>query len=118
MTHNLVLGAHGEELAAQHLAGQGIEIVERNWRSRSGEIDLVATEGDYLVFVEVKTRSGLGYGSPADAVTVAKQRRIRLLAIEWLGASRRPWAKVRFDVVAVLLERGRQPRIDHIRDAF
>ncbi len=60
-----------------------MEIAERNWRSRYGEANLIAAGGDWLVFVEVKTRRGLGYGGPAEAVTFSKQRRIRLLAVEW-----------------------------------
>lgn len=118
MGHNLALGAHGEQLAAEYLADAGMEIVERNWRSRHGEIDLIAADGDGLVFVEVKTRTGTAFGLPAEAVTATKQRRIRLLGLEWLRESERHWGRVRFDVVSILLVRGTAPRIEHIEGAF
>ncbi|MDV7352442.1 YraN family protein [Rhodococcus sp. NPDC019627] len=118
MAHNLALGAHGEDLAARYLTDAGMEIVDRNWRSRYGEVDLIAAEGDWLVFVEVKTRRGLGFGSPAEAVTFSKQRRIRLLAVEWLRDSGRHWSRVRFDVVAIMVNRAGEPQIEHVRDAF
>lgn len=118
MAHNQVLGARGEDLAARYLTEAGAEIIERNWRSRYGEVDLIAVEGDWLVFIEVKTRTGRHFGSPAEAVTFAKQRRIRLLALEWLRQSEHPWSRVRFDVVAIIAERGRQPRVEHVRNAF
>lgn len=105
-------------MAADYLAGAGMEIVERNWRSRHGEIDLIAAEGDCLVFVEVKTRTGRGFGSPAEAVTVTKQRRIRLLGLEWLRSSGRHWGRVRFDVVSILIENACAPQIHHIEGAF
>ncbi|MEN0138112.1 MAG: YraN family protein [Rhodococcus sp. (in: high G+C Gram-positive bacteria)] len=118
MAHNLALGAHGEDLAARYLTEAGMEIIDRNWRSRYGEVDLIAAEGDWLVFVEVKTRRGLGYGTPAEAVTFSKQRRIRLLAVEWLRESSRHWSRVRFDVVAIMIGHGHAPQIEHVRDAF
>lgn len=82
---NMALGARGEDVAVEFLIDAGLEIVERNWRCRYGELDVVATSGDRIVFVEVKTRSGVGYGSPAESVTFAKQRRIRVLAVHWLN---------------------------------
>ncbi|NKY53498.1 YraN family protein [Nocardia vermiculata] len=118
MAHNLALGAHGEELAAQFLHGAGMEIVERNWRCRYGELDVIAREGDTTVFVEVKTRSGLGFGTPAEAVTFTKQQRIRRLALLWLAEQSGPWRRIRFDVVSVLVPRGGEPRIEHVQAAF
>ncbi|MEV5648834.1 YraN family protein [Nocardia sp. NPDC052254] len=118
MAHNLALGAHGEELAAQFLQGAGIRIVERNWRCRYGELDLIVTDDDTTAFVEVKTRSGLGFGTPAEAVTFAKQQRIRRLALVWLAEQDGPWLRVRFDVVSVLLLPGEPARIEHVRAAF
>ncbi|MFF0455551.1 YraN family protein [Nocardia africana] len=118
MAHNLALGAHGEELAAQFLQGAGMRIVERNWRCRYGELDLIVREADTTAFVEVKTRSGLGFGTPAESVTFAKQQRIRRLALLWLAEQSGPWRRVRFDVVSVLLLPGRDPRIEHVRAAF
>jgi putative endonuclease len=79
-------------------------VVARNWRSRSGEIDLIARRGRLLVVCEVKTRSSTAYGSPAEAVTPVKRRRLRRLAAEWLAASGTRGVDVRFDVAAVLGE--------------
>ncbi len=77
-------------------------VVDRNWRCRLGEIDLVARSASVVVFCEVKTRSGTSHGSPAEAVTPAKQRRIRQLAVQWLGAHPAVHGEIRFDVAAVL----------------
>ncbi|RVW09867.1 YraN family protein [Prescottella agglutinans] len=118
MGRNLALGAMGEDLAAECLTASGMRILDRNWRCRHGELDLVAVDGDTVVFVEVKTRSGLGFGSPAEAVTYAKQRRIRMLAQRWLSASERHWPHVRFDVVAVLVDRRREPEVTHLTAVF
>ena len=80
----------------------GFEILDRNWRIRGGEIDLVTTSGRLLVFCEVKTRTSAAFGSAAEAVTPAKQRRLRSLAVAWLGAHRELRAcTVRFDVAAI-----------------
>jgi len=97
-----VLGRFGEDVAADHLEKSGLVLVERNWRCREGEIDIVALDGAVLVFCEVKTRSGLGYGAPAEAVSVTKQRRLRVLAARWLSAHPGSWADLRFDIVSVL----------------
>ena len=118
MARNVALGAMGEELAASALTAAGMRILDRNWRCRHGELDLVAVDGDTIVFVEVKTRSGLGFGSPAEAVTYAKQRRIRMLAQRWLADSDRHWPHVRFDVVAVLVDRRREPAVTHLPAVF
>ncbi len=118
VTDKQALGAHGEELAAEFLCAAGMEIVARNWRCRYGELDLIARDGDVTAFVEVKTRSGLGYGTPAESVTFAKQQRIRRLALLWLAEQDGPWRRIRFDVVSVLAVRGRAPVIDHLEAVF
>ncbi|MFG1795464.1 YraN family protein [Nocardia sp. NPDC049149] len=118
MTSKQALGAHGEELAARFLQASGMEIVSRNWRCRYGELDLIARDGDITAFVEVKTRSGLGYGIPAESVTFAKCQRIRRLALLWLAEQEGPWRQIRFDVVSVLLTRGHEPVIDHLPAVF
>ena len=112
------LGARGEDIAVRYLEGIGLEVVERNWRHRTGELDIVAREGDTVVFVEVKTRSGIGYGTPAEAVTYFKQTRIRGLALYWLALQQGPWVQIRFDVVAILVGRDDTPQITHVRAAF
>ncbi|MFC8526915.1 YraN family protein [Nocardia sp. NPDC057227] len=112
------LGAYGEELAARYLETAGMEIVARNWRCRYGELDLIVRTPELTAFVEVKTRTGLGFGVPAEAVTFAKRQRIRRLALLWLAEQERPWRRLRFDVVSVLLQRGHQPVVDHLQSVF
>lgn len=113
------LGVRGEDLAVAELRRQGMEVLERNWRCRLGEIDVVATETVdgrmTVVFCEVKCRSGLGFGHPLEAITWAKLRRLRSLAAEWLRVHEVPTASIRLDAVGVLLERGREPKITHVR---
>ena len=98
----------------------GYEIVDRNWRCREGELDLVVARRGEIVFCEVKTRRGLAYGAPVEAVTVTKQQRIRVLAMRWLArASRSTRARdLRFDVASVLAVRGTAPVIEVIEAAF
>ncbi len=117
MAHNQNLGAHGEDLAARFLTAAGMRILARNWRCRYGELDLVVRDAATTAFVEVKTRSGYGYGPPAEAVTRDKQRRIRRLAAIWLDERSDPWTDVRFDVVAVQLA-GPEPTIEHFPGVF
>ncbi|MCL7452754.1 MAG: YraN family protein [Anaerolineae bacterium] len=111
------LGRHGEELAARHLAAKGYEIVARNWRCETGEIDLVARDGADLAFVEVRTRRGRSLGSPEESITAAKQARLIDLAEAYVQAER--WAGGwRIDVVAVEMDRrGRLLRVDHYENA-
>lgn len=118
MAHKQALGAYGEKLAANYLCETGMDIVARNWRCRYGELDLIVQDPSVTVFVEVKTRSGLGFGTPAEAVTFSKQQRIRRLALLWLAEQDGPWRRIRFDVVSVLVARGRGPVIDHLTAAF
>lgn len=95
-------GAAGEERAAAWYEAAGYEILARNWRCRDGEIDLIAADRACLVFCEVKSRASAAFGLPAEAVTPAKQERLRRLAARWLEqAGRRP-REVRFDVAAIL----------------
>jgi len=112
------LGRRGEELACERLAATGLRVVERNWRCRSGEIDVVAAGPDLLVFCEVKTRRGHGYGTPAEAVTPAKRARLRQLAAAYLAAVAHPPCTVRFDVITVTWPRGLTPMVDHLEAAF
>lgn len=113
------LGRWGEDLAVQHLQAAGCEVLARNWRCREGELDIVVREGRALVFVEVKARSGLRYGAPAEAVSGVKARRLHRLAGRWLALNRPPGAHdLRFDVVSVLRVRGAAPEVVHLRGAF
>lgn len=118
------LGARGEQLAADWYVARGYTVIARNWRCREGELDLVVARGGVLVFCEVKTRSSDRFGVPAEAVTFAKQRRLRTLAAQFLaeratGGDNDPgWdgrirRGIRFDVAAVT-----GGRVDVIEAAF
>jgi putative endonuclease len=115
-----VLGRDGEELAARYLEDEGLVVVSRNWRCSEGELDIVALVpwANQVVFCEVKTRRGVGYGEPVEAVTYAKRRKLRRLASLWLRANARGYPSSRFDVIGVLWESGRKPVIDHRVEAF
>ncbi|MEU2061409.1 YraN family protein [Streptomyces sp. NPDC013455] len=111
------LGRYGEDLAARRLAEAGMTILERNWRcGRSGEIDIVARDGDALVVCEVKTRRGGGYEHPMAAVTPEKAARLRELAEHWIQAhGGAPPGGVRIDLVGVLLPLRGAPAVEHAR---
>ena len=102
MRRRRLLGAEGERAAADAYVGAGHRILDRNWRCREGELDLVVTDGSIVVFCEVKTRSSTAFGVPAAAVTTAKQRRIRHLAMRWLDEHDVRARTLRFDVVSVI----------------
>jgi len=109
------VGAYGERVAVRHLEAGGMVVLDRNWRCRDGEIDIIARDGDALVFCEVKTRSGSGFGSPAEAVVPAKARRLRKLALLWLADSGVHPPELRFDVVAVSRSRRGAASVEHLR---
>jgi putative endonuclease len=112
------LGARGEEIAAAYLKGKKFSIVERNFRCKGGEVDIIARDGKTLVFVEVKTRRNLSFGPPQLALTSFKQRQISKAALTWLAKNKMFGASARFDVIAILIPDHEVPVIDHIRDAF
>lgn len=114
------LGARGERLAAAHLERRGLRILERNYRTRAGELDLVAFDGVRLVFCEVKTRRA-GSGLPWDALGGAKRSRVRAMARQWLAAriDRPHAAELRFDAIGVTIDaRGRLVALEHLEGAF
>ena len=113
------VGQTGEQIAARHLERLGYRILDRNHRTRWGELDLVATDGDSIVFVEVKTRRA--GGEPLDRLDVHKRIQVRKMAAAWLNAVRqRPRsAELRFDAIGVTLDcAGALVRLDHIEGAF
>ena len=112
------LGRHGEDVAVEYLQRLGLIVLSRNWRCRDGELDVVATDRDLLVVCEVKTRSGTGYGEPAEAVTRHKAARIRRVTQAWLTEHRVRWCEIRFDVVAVLAPPGGPVTVQHYESAF
>lgn len=112
------LGASGEDLAAEWYEARGYEVLDRNWRCREGELDLVLVGHGSVVFCEVKTRRGDRFGAPFEAVTIAKQRRVRVLAVRWLREHSQHGAALRFDVASVVARRGYAPVIEVLEGAF
>ncbi|MCU1552292.1 MAG: YraN family protein [Glaciihabitans sp.] len=112
------LGRRGETLAAEHLVASGFEIVERNWRCSHGEIDIVATTGDELVFVEVKTRSTVAFGHPLEAITVRKLARLRRLAAAWCQAHPGGHPSIRIDAIAIIAPTHGLVEIEHLERVF
>ncbi|WP_179959863.1 YraN family protein [Mycolicibacter minnesotensis] len=111
------LGALGEQLAVDHLMAQGWAILARNWRCRYGELDVIVADpvARTVVFVEVKARSGDGFGGLAYAVPPEKVRRLRRLAGAWLGGQQAHWDEIRLDVITVRIGRRRAPEITHLQ---
>ena len=116
------LGRLGEQLAAEHLIRRGFQIVERNYRTRWGELDIVAFDGRTLAFCEVKTRRAAGYAAaPIEAVGSNKRTRVRQMARRWLlERTHRPYAdNLRFDAIGVTLAlSGRLVALEHLEGAF
>lgn len=110
-------GQKGEEIAAAHLTSAGYRIVCTNYRFHRCEVDIIALEGDTLVFIEVKTRKSLRYGHPVLSITPSKKRNILSVARAFVEKTVFPWKKIRFDVLTVILTPG-NVLVDHIRDAF
>jgi len=113
------LGDLGEKLALEHLRKRGYKIRETNFRCRQGEIDIIAQQKGCLVFVEVRTRTGAGFGTPEESVTAAKKEKLVSLALAYLQTHRNLPSSWRFDVVAVELDQaGQVSRIELIQDAI
>ena len=110
-----ILGRSGEQAAADYLEAQGLRILDRNWRCDLGEIDIVAVDRHVFVVCEVKTRSGFRYGTPLEAVTKTKLRRLRRLAVMWLNAHGVRFDQVRIDVVGIICEGTGGFTIEHIK---
>ncbi|MCB0617128.1 MAG: YraN family protein [Saprospiraceae bacterium] len=117
MAKHLRTGEWGEQLAARFLEDKGLRILERNWRFSRAEIDLIAEEGEVLVFVEVKTRTSDYFGPPERFVS-ARKRQLLADAAAVYCEKRDHSGEVRFDVVAILLKAGRAPELRHLPDAF
>ncbi len=115
--HRQALGKRGEDLACEELKRRGYAIVDRRFRTRCGELDIVAKEGDVIVFVEVKARSGCSFGSPFESLTWQKRRRLSAMAESYLFLKRLSGVACRFDVVSILESRGGRT-VELIRGAF
>ncbi len=120
--HKQALGRMGEDLAAAYLQKKGYRLLERNYRCRLGEIDIIAVDGDILVFIEVRCRSSVQFGFPQESVRRFKQARVRKIAQYYLqgaGARLAKAGRMRFDVLALLFNRDNELyRIEHIQNAF
>jgi putative endonuclease len=109
-----VLGRHGEQLAAEYLERSGMRILDRNWRCAEGELDIVAAQRQTLVVCEVKTRSSDRFGTPLEAITRQKQRRLRRLAICWVVAHGVLFDEIRIDALGVLRASSGEFTVTHV----
>lgn len=112
------LGRKGEEIAEAMLRRKGWSVVARNFRLGHKEIDLVVRNGNLVAFVEVKTRAGLGFGHPLEAITRAKRREISRVAAAWIAKNGRPGEVYRFDAVAITWHGRGRPEVRHVEDAW
>lgn len=112
---NAAVGAYGERIAERHLGEQGMVVLDRNWRCRAGEVDLVLRDGDVLVICEVKTRRDLSRGHPVAAVDEDKAARLHLLAVLWQEEHGVRPERVRLDVVGVVLPPRGPAVVEHVR---
>ncbi len=111
------LGRRGEEIARLHLESHGYVILHTNWRSAHAEVDLIASFDERIVFVEVKTRSGVAFGEPEEFVGALKQRNMQFVAERYIEA-REYNGEIRFDVISVLVGTDGKHKLRHIEDAF
>ena len=116
-THKQVVGKEGEEIAEGYLKKKGFRTVERNYRCRGGEVDLIALDRRVIVFVEVKTRNDRSFGNPLESVHPGKQRRMTRAALIFLSEHKLHHREARFDVVGISFAGG-EPIVEHIENAF
>lgn len=112
------VGDRGEDIAVDFLINKKFEVIERNFRYGHGEIDIIAKDGECLVFLEVKTRKNLEFGAPEFAITKNKQRQIKKIAEAYLYEKRIIDIDCRIDVIAIMLKKNLPPEINHIKNAF
>lgn len=112
------VGDRGEDIAVDLLKSKDYKIIERNFRFGHGEIDIIAKDGEILVFIEVKTRKNLEFGQPEYAVTKNKQQQIRKISEAYLYEKKIMDVDCRIDVIAILLKKNLPPQINHIENAF
>ena len=112
-----LFGKKSESIAAKYLKKNKYKIITENYRTRLGEIDIIAKDGDTLAFIEVKSRRSDQFGSPKWAVTLQKQRKISMVALQYLKATKQPHRRARFDVVSICFT-GNKPEIELIKNAF
>lgn len=117
---NIAIGGAGEQIAAEYLRQSGYQLLARNYRAKSGEIDIIVQKNDIIAFVEVKTRSSYAFGAPAEAVTYSKQRKIISTALCYLKSNAATDNPFRFDIIEVMLQQsaGGKAECNHIINAF
>ncbi|WP_166984969.1 YraN family protein [Canibacter zhoujuaniae] len=111
------LGAQGEEHVARHCVAKGYRVLARNWRAAHGEIDLIVQDGRTVVAVEVKTRSGVGLGSPFHAITPRKLQRLQSLLFQWMQVNGYAHYRARVDAAAVLMRPGQKIALEYLKAA-
>lgn len=115
MSDSIHTGSNGEELVSRRLTDQGWTVLARNWRTRHGELDIIALDGDVLVAVEVKTRRSLSAGVPLEAITPRKVARLRRLLVAWLHQQDASFGAIRVDAVGVWLRDDAPDEVEHLR---
>ena len=116
--NNIELGRHGEMMARHYIIGKGYKILAKNFTCKSGEIDIIAEKGEYIVFIEVKARRTLSYGYPGEAVNRRKQMRYGSIASTYIRQNRLYNKSYRFDVIEVYVKDRESHTINHIENAF
>ncbi len=114
----LALGKRGEDVAASFLKNNGFIIIQRNYRQKIGEIDIIARQDGWLVFIEVKARKSVRFGQPFEAVTQAKQAQIGKVALDYMTRNKLHDQPVRFDVISILFNRNGEADIEHLPNCF
>lgn len=112
-----LLGQSGEAAAVKYIKKKKYKIIELNYRNKLGEIDIIAEDQGVVVFLEVKTRSGKGFGSPKESVTLSKQRKLSVVALSWLKSKNMTDVKARFDVVSIVSKK-KSTDIELVKNAF
>jgi len=112
------LGVQGEDLAVSYLKKKGIKVRVRNYRQKTGEIDIIAQDGQWLVFIEVKTRKSLRFGQPYESVTLKKQAQISRVALDYITRNKIHDQPIRFDVISILLKSDGNTDINHLPNCF
>lgn len=115
---NKEIGTFGEDAASKYLEESGYTILDRNFKCKSGEIDIIARDGNYIVFVEVKTRSGSFYGTPGEAVNELKQHKIIKVSETYIMKRKLFNYDFRFDVIEIIIDKAKNASIKLIKDAF
>ncbi len=112
------LGVQGEDLAVDYLKKKGIKVRVRNYRQKIGEVDIIAQDGQWLVFIEVKTRKSLRFGQPYESVTLKKQAQISRVALDYITRNNLHDQPIRFDVISILLQSDGNTDINHLPNCF